>query len=70
MHPDPRQAPTAPGPDDVASQENLAEKTYPVVAREGADVPDLQHLLDAYTDQDKPEPAPDATDEEAQKGHS
>lgn len=45
---DPRQTPNAPGPD-----EELANETYTTFTREGADVPDLQPLLDDYTDQDK-----------------
>lgn len=53
MHPDPRQTPHAPGPDVPTPDEELADETYTTFTREGADVPDLQPLLDDYTDQDK-----------------
>ncbi|MBC7892514.1 MAG: hypothetical protein H7Y12_09895 [Sphingobacteriaceae bacterium] len=41
---------TAPAPD-----EELADETYTPAAREDADVPDLQPLLNDYTDQDEEE---------------
>lgn len=53
MHPDPRQTPNAPGPDASTPDQELANETYTTFAREDADVPDLQPLLDDYTDQDK-----------------
>lgn len=62
---DPRQMPNAPGPD-----EELANETYTTYTREGADVPDLQPLLDDFTDQDEADEPRQDVDEEAQKGHS
>ncbi len=50
MTPSPKHQATAP-----PSSEELADETYTPAAREGADVPDLQPLLDDYTDQDEQE---------------
>lgn len=66
---DPRQTPNAPNP-DALPDEPVADETYPVFVREDADVPDLQGIFDAFTDQEKEGTPPDETDAEAQKGHS
>jgi hypothetical protein len=65
---DPRQTPKS---GQTRPDEPIADETYPVFVREDADVPNLQGLFDAFTDQEKePDVAPDRADEEAQRGHS
>ncbi|MCY7349830.1 MAG: hypothetical protein LH606_04075 [Cytophagaceae bacterium] len=58
---DPKPLKPQPRPD-----ESLADEDYTTATREGADVPDLQPLLNDLTDQEKEE----APDEQAGLGHS